>query len=306
MNPSLASITSMDERTPTVEHRPFGAHNTQEPGLAHLMNDLVIAHSSSDSSPDQEDSGAFPIPARAPAAGGSCSDMSASYHEIFDTQMPPETALTSLEREEQQLFVPRLPVDRLEHDPSDPGQNQTSHGAPEADLAIVLPRDDTANATTQYLTSKLVQDSLQWQQDHKDQPNLSPMESPRRRLRPLSHANDEDGRRDGRPSTIDPLLLASLENDARLLATSVDGLVENLSGILQSISALTVETIETYRDGVCKTCDEVDNNIKSMYQVMAKVEELNKSMAPAYKLGEQLKEIKRLLDMYEAVANVKP
>jgi len=28
-----------------------------------------------------------------------------------------------------------------------------------------------------------------------------------------------------------------------------------------------VEAVETYRDGVCKTCDEVDGNIKAMYQV---------------------------------------
>ena len=45
-------------------------------------------------------------------------------------------------------------------------------------------------------------------------------------------------------------------------------MTENLAGILQSISALTVDTLETYRDGVCKTCDEVDSNIKSMYQVI--------------------------------------
>ncbi len=38
-----------------------------------------------------------------------------------------------------------------------------------------------------------------------------------------------------------------------------------------------------YRDGVCKTCDAVDDNIKGMYQLMAKWEELNKAMAPAYK-----------------------
>jgi hypothetical protein len=39
-----------------------------------------------------------------------------------------------------------------------------------------------------------------------------------------------------------------------------------------------------------------------MYQLMAKVEELNKGMGPAYRMGDQLKEMKRLLDMYEAAA----
>jgi len=38
-----------------------------------------------------------------------------------------------------------------------------------------------------------------------------------------------------------------------------------------------------------------------MYQLMAKVEELNKSMAPAYKLAEQVKEVKRLLIMLESI-----
>ena len=66
---------------------------------------------------------------------------------------------------------------------------------------------------------------------------------------------------------------------------------------------LQVDTMETYRDGVCKTCDAVDNNIKTMYQVMAKVEELNKSMAPAYTIAEEVKDIKRVLDIMEA--NVK-
>ena len=37
-----------------------------------------------------------------------------------------------------------------------------------------------------------------------------------------------------------------------------------------------------------------------MYQLMAKVEELNKSMAPAYKLADQVKEVKRLLAMFES------
>ena len=68
----------------------------------------------------------------------------------------------------------------------------------------------------------------------------------------------------------------------------------------QSVSALTVEHVQTYRDGVCKTCDSVDSNIRAMYQLMAKWEELNKNMAPAYRISGQIKDIKRLLDMFEA------
>ena len=97
-----------------------------------------------------------------------------------------------------------------------------------------------------------------------------------------------------------PQVLAHLEREARRLATEVDSLVEGLAGLLQAVSALTVETVEAYRDGVCKTCDEVDNNIKAMYQLMAKWEELNKNMAPAYRVANQIKDIKRLLEMFEA------
>merc|ERR1711915_1164392 len=66
--------------------------------------------------------------------------------------------------------------------------------------------------------------------------------------------------------TADPILLEDIERQARRLASDVDNVIENLSCILQSISALTVENVQTYRDGVCKTCDAVDDNIKGMYQ----------------------------------------
>ena len=38
---------------------------------------------------------------------------------------------------------------------------------------------------------------------------------------------------------------------------------------------------------------------------MAKVEELNKSMSPAYKIADQVKEVKRLLDLFETALNTK-
>ncbi|XP_015122779.1 BLOC-1-related complex subunit 6 isoform X1 [Diachasma alloeum] len=98
--------------------------------------------------------------------------------------------------------------------------------------------------------------------------------------------------------------LNELEMEARKIATSVDSLTENLAAILHSASAVTVDCLETYRDAVCKTCDAVDHNIKSMYQLMAKCEELSKSMGPIYKLAEQVKEMKRLLDLFEGAMNL--
>ena len=69
---------------------------------------------------------------------------------------------------------------------------------------------------------------------------------------------------------LDPRLINDIEREARRLATELDCLVETLACALQSMSGLTVEHVQTYRDGVCKTCDQVDTNIRAMYQLMAK------------------------------------
>ncbi|XP_003696955.1 BLOC-1-related complex subunit 6 isoform X1 [Apis florea] len=103
---------------------------------------------------------------------------------------------------------------------------------------------------------------------------------------------------------LDHNVLNELEMEARKVATSVDALTENLAAILHSASALTVGCLETYRDAVCKTCDAVDHNIKSMYQLMAKCEELSKSMGPVYKLAEKIKEMKRMLELFESAMNL--
>ncbi|XP_046745344.1 uncharacterized protein LOC124410779 [Diprion similis] len=103
---------------------------------------------------------------------------------------------------------------------------------------------------------------------------------------------------------LDHNVLNELEMEARKVATSVDSLTENLAAILHSVSALTVDCLETYRDAVCKTCDAVDHNIKSMYQLMAKCEELSKSMGPIYKLAERIKEMKRMLELFENTINM--
>lgn len=102
---------------------------------------------------------------------------------------------------------------------------------------------------------------------------------------------------------LDVNLLNDLEFEARNIAASVDTLTETLSGVLHSMSALTVECLEIYRDVVCKTCDSIDTNIKSMYQLMAKCEELSKEMEPISKLAQRVKDIKHILDLFENTVN---
>ena len=54
-----------------------------------------------------------------------------------------------------------------------------------------------------------------------------------------------------------------------------------------------------------KQCIKHFNYCLHYFQVMAKVEELNKSMGPAYKIADQVKDVKRLLDLFEATLNSK-
>lgn len=242
------------------------------------------------------------------AATNESEGMSESYHEIFDNLMPPELAKAKVESDMASRGGPD-DDDDVRPSPSARAQEPSSPSLPEE-----------MSGATNYLTSKLVEDSIRWQEKRAagggggDTPNTpSPFASPVRRpaaagARQGSQAEAMGRGREGARTNrnhppLDPHCLLELERSAKHLATSVDEMTEQLSTLLHGISSVTVDTMETYRDGVCKTCDSVDTNIKTMYQVMAKVEELNKSMGPAYKIAEEVKDIKRVLDILEA--NVK-
>lgn len=99
---------------------------------------------------------------------------------------------------------------------------------------------------------------------------------------------------------IDPMAVMELEMAAKRVADNVDLLMGNLRSNLHKMSAITVGCLDAYKKSVDTTCDSVDSSIKSMYALMAKCEELSKSMQPVYQLGNQIKEIKRLLDRFES------
>ncbi|XP_055858164.1 BLOC-1-related complex subunit 6 [Episyrphus balteatus] len=98
---------------------------------------------------------------------------------------------------------------------------------------------------------------------------------------------------------IDSNVLTDIEIDAQYLAASVDNLTENLYNLLHSVSSITADNVEIHKNSVNKLTDSMDSNIKCMYTIMAKTEEISKSMKPTEQLALRIREIKRLVDMLE-------
>lgn len=104
---------------------------------------------------------------------------------------------------------------------------------------------------------------------------------------------------------IDPLMLIELEMQAKSVASKVDLMMGNIRCNLHKMSAISVGCLDAYKHSVDCTCDSVDASIKSMYTLIARCEELGKTMTPIYLLAEQVKEIKRLVGLFETQMEVK-
>lgn len=99
---------------------------------------------------------------------------------------------------------------------------------------------------------------------------------------------------------LDTTLINDLECEAHRMATSIDSLIENLCGILHSISSITADNVDIYKNAVSKMSDAMDSNIKSMYTMMAKAEEVTQSMKIVEAHSARIKDIRRLVDLLES------
>ncbi|XP_061908222.1 BLOC-1 related complex subunit 6 isoform X1 [Entelurus aequoreus] len=100
---------------------------------------------------------------------------------------------------------------------------------------------------------------------------------------------------------IDPTVLVDLQRHTQDVAHSVEMMMRSLNGTIQNMTALSVGYIQTYRDSVDSLGESVDMSIKGMYTLMARCEELDRSMQPINVLAAQIRDIKRTLDALEAI-----
>ena len=100
---------------------------------------------------------------------------------------------------------------------------------------------------------------------------------------------------------VDPDVLSDLEVRANDIAGNLDHMLATLANSLKAMSQVSSECLGAYSSCVDHVSETVDVNIKAMYTLIARCEELNASLKPVQNLAEQVKEIKKTLDAFEAI-----
>ena len=93
--------------------------------------------------------------------------------------------------------------------------------------------------------------------------------------------------------------LRHLESVAAKLSENMNQVLGHINESTHSLSGLTVDCIQSYEKCLTETADVVDSNIKSMYQLMAQVEEINRSIKSIEPIRKELNQVKHLLDVFE-------
>lgn len=154
----------------------------------------------------------------------------------------------------------------------------------ERQLKLSSPEHQHANQSTGSRSSTIVSDATDLQEDNEDVL--------------ASESNDQRSVL-ADDVAIDYHVLDQLESQIVHMNSSVNAMMTMITNSTHSLSKLTVECVNSYQDCLYRTCDSVDSNIKSMYQLMAQVEELNRSMKSVHDLNVQLNSVRHLLDIFE-------
>ncbi|XP_015793618.1 BLOC-1-related complex subunit 6 [Tetranychus urticae] len=113
----------------------------------------------------------------------------------------------------------------------------------------------------------------------------------------ISSSSDEPS--SSNSATLDLNFLSKLESQAQQISKNLDQVMKYIYNYTCQVSSLTLNSVKNFETCLTATCDSVDSNIKLMYQLMAKYEELGSVMSPIEKLADEIKEVKRLLALFE-------
>ncbi len=103
---------------------------------------------------------------------------------------------------------------------------------------------------------------------------------------------------------IDPTAILEIEEQAKIAARSLGEMTTFLSEELHEMSSVSAQSIELYSEAVRKAASSVESNIRVMYGLMAKCEELNRKMKPVQNIQTQVQDILKQLEELESACNM--
>ncbi|KAH9522884.1 hypothetical protein DERF_006436 [Dermatophagoides farinae] len=95
--------------------------------------------------------------------------------------------------------------------------------------------------------------------------------------------------------------IMDIETQAMMIAENLNQIMTYLNSYSTNVTTSSTDVMEIYRDNVFDTCDHIDADIKLMYKIISKCEELNKSLQFLDELRNRIKDIKQTLDTFERI-----
>ncbi|KAI7693222.1 hypothetical protein SSS_06730, partial [Sarcoptes scabiei] len=98
-----------------------------------------------------------------------------------------------------------------------------------------------------------------------------------------------------------PEILNDLEMETMMISNNIQDIVHQIKSFSSDATLKSVDIMKLFQESVFDVCDGVDTNIKLMYKVIARCEELNKSFDFLDDLKLRIKKIKQTLDVLERI-----
>ena len=113
----------------------------------------------------------------------------------------------------------------------------------------------------------------------------------------IGHQRQQDVK--SRITPVDPSVLREIEDQAKIASKSIDKMMTFLTKELGKGTNTTLEIVSVYDGAINHVHSEVEQNIKAMYGLIAKCEELDRKMKPLNELADQVRTIRETLDHLE-------
>jgi hypothetical protein len=98
---------------------------------------------------------------------------------------------------------------------------------------------------------------------------------------------------------LDAEALSNIEKEAHLLVKDFLILNKKLAESLNTISAASVCSLQTYQEIINRHCESVEENLKEEKIFLIKAKEISRAMEPIYKLQEKINSIKTVITTLE-------